>query len=345
MAPRAKISIIIPCYQKGAGLKGCLDSILSQSLQEIEIICVNDGSTDNTKEILDAYAAGEVRLQVFHQENQGVSATRNFALKQAQGEFVAFMDADDEYPAAHTLERLYLKAKEHDVDIAGGSIELIMDGTPITQFDGASEGLVFKHEGTIHYDDYQFDYGFTRFIYKRELIIDNQIEFPPLVYFEDPVFFVRAMACAQKFYASPQPSYLYHLAANERQWKQRTICDALRGIELNLTFSKNKNYPLLHLYTLLRFYEGHIFQNMVQLVQAGDLATLRAFLRVVRQIDEPLYRALPESQAFLAQIQNHRIFIRATLYRSVKNMLSFKRPFFANFQTFILCLKSKMGFI
>ena len=89
------ISIIIPCHNVQKYLPRCIDSLLAQSFQDWEAVCVDDGSTDATAAILDAYAARDGRLNVIHQPNAGVSAARNAALPHIEGEIVNFLDSDD----------------------------------------------------------------------------------------------------------------------------------------------------------------------------------------------------------------------------------------------------------
>lgn len=90
-----KVSVIIPCYNAGRYLAECLDSVLAQSECDIEVIVVDDGSSDNTLEIASAYALRDVRVKVLHQENAGVCAARNLGLSIAAGEWVSFVDSDD----------------------------------------------------------------------------------------------------------------------------------------------------------------------------------------------------------------------------------------------------------
>ena len=90
-----RFSIIIPVYNVAPYLRECLDSVLAQTFADWEAICVDDGSTDGSGAILDEYAAKDSRFRVIHQRNAGVSAARNEALKKAQGEYIAFVDADD----------------------------------------------------------------------------------------------------------------------------------------------------------------------------------------------------------------------------------------------------------
>ena len=91
-----KISIIIPVYKVEEYLPACLDSVLAQTFTDWEAICVNDGSPDNCGAILAEYAQKDSRIKVISQENQGVSVARNKALENAQGEYISFLDSDDE---------------------------------------------------------------------------------------------------------------------------------------------------------------------------------------------------------------------------------------------------------
>ena len=90
-----KVSIIIPVYKVEKYLPDCLNSVLSQTFQDWEAICVNDGSPDNCGKILDEYAQRDKRIKVIIQENQGLSLARNNGLKQAKGEYILFLDSDD----------------------------------------------------------------------------------------------------------------------------------------------------------------------------------------------------------------------------------------------------------
>ena len=117
----SKISVIVPVYNVEKYIAKCLDSILAQTYENIEILCVNDGATDNSGKILDEYAARDSRVKVFHKENGGVSSARNLALENATGDYIAFVDSDD-YIAPDMYESLLSALKENDADIAECSI-------------------------------------------------------------------------------------------------------------------------------------------------------------------------------------------------------------------------------
>lgn len=114
---KPKISVIVPVYNKEAYLAQTLDALLRQTLRELEIILIDDGSTDAGGKICDDYAARDSRVRVIHQTNRGVSAARNAGLDIARGEYVGFCDADD-VPGEDLYESMYDLAREHDCDVA-----------------------------------------------------------------------------------------------------------------------------------------------------------------------------------------------------------------------------------
>lgn len=104
--PDYKVSVIIPVYNSGQYLQTCLESVISQTLRDIQIICVDDGSVDSSSQILERFAAVDPRITVLHQTNSGAGAARNFGLQVARGEYLSFLDADD-FCEPDMLERGY----------------------------------------------------------------------------------------------------------------------------------------------------------------------------------------------------------------------------------------------
>jgi len=113
---RVRVSVILPVCNSEKYLRQCLDSLAAQTLAEIEIICVNDGSTDGSGEILDRYAAKDLRFVVIHTENRGAGAARNIGIKEACGKYLAFPDSDDWFEP-RMLEEAYTKAEQDKADI------------------------------------------------------------------------------------------------------------------------------------------------------------------------------------------------------------------------------------
>ena len=111
-----KVSVIVPVYNVEKYLERCLLSLVNQSLQDIEIIVVNDGSPDNSQTIIDKFASEYKNVKSYIKENGGLSDARNYGTKKAVGEYIAFVDSDD-YVSEQMYEQMYQKAKEGDFDL------------------------------------------------------------------------------------------------------------------------------------------------------------------------------------------------------------------------------------
>lgn len=242
-----KVSVVMPVYNVEPYLRQCLDSVINQTLKEIEIICVDDGSTDASLEILKEYAAKDNRITVITQKNAGSGKARNNAIDNSNGEFIAFMDSDDMYPSEKTLEHMYKAAIDNDVLICGGGLnQLKDDGELITDPKEFESEFSFEKEGIIQYSDYQFDYGYWRFIYNRQFLKKNQLYFPDYLRQQDPPFCVKTMALAGKFYAISEPTYVYRISYKQIQWTERKAIDLFKGIRDCLEYSKQYNLQRLH---------------------------------------------------------------------------------------------------
>ena len=111
------ISVIVPIYNTEKYLKRALNSLLKQTYQDLEILLIDDGSTDSSLKICQEYAKKDHRIKVFHQENKGVSVVRNFGLSVAKGEYISFLDSDD-YMEPNMLQTLYQNLIDTESDIS-----------------------------------------------------------------------------------------------------------------------------------------------------------------------------------------------------------------------------------
>lgn len=247
-----KISIIIPIYNMEKYLQECLDTVVTQTLKEIEIICINDGSSDRSEEIIKSNAEKDARIVLLSQENQGVARARNNGLNIAKGKYVVFMDPDDWYPSDDTLEVLYNTAERENVLICGGSFSEQTGDTLVTEFTGAKAKYKFKEDGLVEYKDYQFDYGYHRFVYNLNFLKENDIYFPEYIRFQDPPFFVKAMTLAKVFYAMERVTYKYRVAAQKILWTNNKLLHLMYGLRDNLCISGKNELEMLHKTTLKR---------------------------------------------------------------------------------------------
>lgn len=176
-----KVSVVVPVYNSESFLEECLNNLLSQTLKEIEIIIINDGSTDNSLEIIKEFSKKDSRIKFVTTKNQGVGKARNEGICLSMGDYVAFLDPDDTFPYVYTLENLYNAATKNNAKICGGSF---WEYNPVTGVEQTSHlgpyaGFDFNKDGWIEYKEYQFDYGYYRFLYDRKFLLKHKIFFPP----------------------------------------------------------------------------------------------------------------------------------------------------------------------
>ena len=247
MVEEIKVSIIIPVYNVEQYVKECLDSIKAQTLKEMEIICVDDGSTDSSLKILQEYAETDPNIIVIHQENQGAAVARNKAMEMCKGKFVAFMDPDDFYPDNNVLFELYNAAEKNQAFIVGGSLtEMNESGMLLDRKYSENDPRVFPKDGWVDYTEYQYDYYYVRFIFDRKMLIENHIIFPEYRRFQDPPFFVRSMITAQKFYALKRATYCYRVSNKYNDWTEEKLNHYIMGNNDLLELSTRYNLEALH---------------------------------------------------------------------------------------------------
>ncbi|MBQ8476800.1 glycosyltransferase family 2 protein, partial [bacterium] len=210
-----KVSVIVPVYNGEKYLKECLDSLTSQSLNEFEAICVDDGSSDSSLEILKEYRAKDSRIKIIHQENQGVSTARNNALKQVSGEYITLLDCDD-YIKQDALEIIYTTAKQRDCDI------LFFSYFNFSKFSLNRDERLIKFaniasdKNVDFCDCYEevFNAPFQAWgkLYRTSLIKENNITFPKDIHCgEDRVFIVNAYIHSKSLSVLNVPLYYYRL--------------------------------------------------------------------------------------------------------------------------------------
>ena len=200
-----KISVIVPVYNTHDYLNECIDSVLNQSLADFELICIDDGSTDDSLDILKDYEKKDTKVQVISQENRGLGASRNVGLNIAQGEYVMFLDSDD-YLKSDALEKLYNEANNNDLDLV---LFKIINFNNKTGKQSRSEYFDMKFLKDIVKDDiftwvqvkeriFDISVTATSKLFKRELISD--IAFPEGLIFEDNLFFIKVIFKANSVY-------------------------------------------------------------------------------------------------------------------------------------------------
>lgn len=200
-----KISVIMPVYNSEKYLRKSIETVLNQSLKEMELILIDDGSSDRSGEICDEYAQGDERVKVVHQENKGLSAARNVGLKLVQGEYITFADNDDECLPGF-LEKNYAIAKKYDADMVKfGRESVIVDKND--EVYGKSVRNLEEH----YYTRKQILKNYFKLreqnifspvwdgLYRSTMVFDNHITFPEELRYgeEDTIFCLKCVEVMQ----------------------------------------------------------------------------------------------------------------------------------------------------
>ena len=283
------LSIIIPVYNVENYLEQCLDSIIDQELTDIEIICVDDGSTDNKKKKKKKFASKDKRIRIISKKNGGQASARNLGIQEANGEYIAFVDSDD-FIKKDMFSKLYDIAKTNDLDIVMCKISLYDNNSGKINNNawyyklGVFENFnkkIFNHNDT---REFTCNISVTPYnkIYKSSLIKENDIFFPEGLIFEDEKFFYDVYLRAKK--VSIVDEFLYYYRVNRKGStvdisKDNDYSDMVSIYKLiRQTFKETGNYEnyklllanrLIHL-ELSRFtqtsekYKEHFFNKMKQ---------------------------------------------------------------------------------
>ena len=207
---KIKLSIVVAVYNLEKYLPRCLDALVNQTLQEIEILCVDDGSTDSAPQIIDEYEKKyPEKVKAFHKPNGGEFTTRNYGLERTKGEYVTFVDTDD-YVELDWAEKLYTAAKENDADLAVCGFERIdletnkTIATNMTNFGRTVKNIVPNDDYLLFINPAPWNK-----VYKREKIKD--LRFLPFRGFNDTMFLASCYTKMEKIAFIPNVLYHYFL--------------------------------------------------------------------------------------------------------------------------------------
>ena len=207
-----KVSVLMPVYNLEDYIEHAMESLFNQTLKDIEIVCVNDGSVDGSLDVLNEFASKYDFIKVFSQENKGAGPALNKCIEEATGEYIAFLDADDIYVDDDALEKMYDYAKENDADFVAGNLKFTEPDYTIIDADHYKRKLYTfcDKKGVISPDKYGIPYAFYKNIFKREYLNENNIRFPPYKPGVDTLFLARALVNTNKVYTIPVWLYGYN---------------------------------------------------------------------------------------------------------------------------------------
>ena len=202
------ISVVVPCYNVGEYVENCLKSLLNQTFKDIEIICVNDGSTDNTPDILNSYAEKYSEIKVINQENGGLSNARNTGINEARGKYIAFVDSDD-WINERFLENHYRAITKHDADISAGTIIRWRENYQKYRVHYTEEKVYETLGEKIEICSIPKCCYVWNKLYKTELV--KQHKFTEGVYFEDMLWTPGILKVSKKLVTVPDADYYYRV--------------------------------------------------------------------------------------------------------------------------------------
>ncbi len=231
------VSVIVPVYNAEPYLRQCLESVLRQSLREIELICVDDGAEDASGAICEAYAAQDARIRVLHQENRGAGAARNAGLAAARGTYLAFLDADDLY-APQALEKAYARA-------CGSGAEIVLFGAAYCDGEGAllfreepnrrplGNRTVFSAREAPRYFFQVTSCNTWNKLFRREFVLAHALRFQEIRTANDLCFVYAAMARAERIALLPEDLVRHRVlrGANLQSRKSASPADFLTALE------------------------------------------------------------------------------------------------------------------
>ena len=232
------ISIILPVYNVAKYLSECMDSVLKQTYSDLEVICINDGSTDDSLEILEEYASLDNRVVIINQENKGQGAARNKGIKLAKGEYILFVDPDD-WVEADTVESAYQIAKNNNAQIVQFNYQTYNESSGEFQKHNLAKqlfdlyGYNLEIEKSFCFKDvkknclHSFDMHIVNRLYLTKFLKDNNIIFSDCRYGEDWLFSIGTLIKADMIFYLDKYNYNYRI-------RNDSSCNSINSNVMNI---------------------------------------------------------------------------------------------------------------
>ncbi len=291
-----EISLIIPVYNVERYLSNCLNSVLSQTFADFEVICVNDGSTDSSGDILKNYQSKDKRVFVLSQNNQGLSVARNNGIELSKGKYVYFLDSDDVlHPQA--LECLHYLITTYQADIAVGGVSSVKDSPENMKLYDYKKEKVFITKRPLNFINGKKDQNIPINVfklYKRELVVCQQ--FIPKIYFEDFPFTICLLKNNPKTVLSSLILY-FHIENNQSithsNWTVKKMTDYCQGMNKIIEFYQDSPIQLISV-------TRYIFPKFIK----------QAFNNISRHLErkEDLEKVLCVYKEFFIQLNKKHLF-------------------------------------
>ena len=271
------ISVIIPIYNAEKTLKRLIDNLLMQTYSELEVLLIDDGSADNTGQICEEIVEKDKRFRYFHQDNSGVSTARNLGLEQANGEFIAFLDADDSIDDNY-FEELITACQGADAAVCTVNLE-DESGKILSKFTLPNQTLVSTEALNYLLKRRCINSGPCAKLFRRTVL--DRLRFPTLKVYEDILFVIHAFANAQLIGITDKTRYHYY------QHDDSAMHRAVKAPPLDIVFATDYIMDFIVHYEILEdqctyITLSHLFQYVQISIQMNQKNT--SFLRAVRHL-------------------------------------------------------------
>lgn len=313
------ITVVIPIYNVEKFLKRCIDSVINQTYKNIEILLVNDGSPDNSKKIMEEYKKKDKRIKCYYKQNGGLSDTRNYAIKNATGDYICFIDGDD-YIENTFIEKLYNQLIKDKADLAWCNFNLVDDN--------GKYGEIIINKDKIY--DFEMPSACNK-LYNINIFKKNNIYFPVGIWYEDLATTPRILFSINKISWINEGLYNYYF--NDKSITNTyslKALDSLKALKIIDDFVKEKNIKNVDEYLEYLYLYNGVLNTTFRLSMCKD-ATIND-IKNAACICLDRYPNLLKNKKYINKLDFSRkilrILLKFKLYRLSRLIIVFKKKVF-----------------